>query len=79
LLAFYGIFAYMIRKKINKNYPLIITCYSGAFSLIAFLAGGIPIGIVVFVFSLLTTLKMKKLDDAYKIYLATKQLPPTQI
>lgn len=78
-IVFYLIFGILILKKKSWEYTLAVTVYGGAFTLIGMIASGAPAGIVAFIVGILATKSLKKLNEAYKTYLSTDQLPTTQI
>ena len=78
-LIFYGVFAVLLNKKKNWLFPLIVTCYSGAFTVINLAMGGAPGGIVALILGIMTTISFKKLNDAYKAYQTSGQVPSGQI
>lgn len=58
-LIFYGVFSFLLLKKKNWVFPLIVTCYSGIFTIINIALGGAPSGIVALILGILSTVKMK--------------------
>lgn len=78
-LIFYGVFVVLLNKKKNWLFPLIVTCYSGAFTVINLAMGGAPGGIVALILGIMTTISFKKLNDAYKAYQTSGQVPSGQI
>ena len=78
-LIFYGVFSFLLLKNKNWAFPLIVTCYSGTFTIITVALGGTPSGIVALILGILSTVKMKKITDLYKVYKTSGQFPNEQI
>lgn len=78
-VIFYGVFAGLVLKKKKWVFTLPVCIYGGVFTIIGFAMSGTPSGIFAFVISIIATISLKKIDDAYKQYLATNQIPQTEI
>lgn len=78
-IVFYVIFGILIMKKPKWQVTLPVAIYGGVFSIIGLLTSGAPGGILALVISIIATVQLKKVDDAYKNYLVTNQVPPIQI
>lgn len=78
-VVFYGVFSFLLFKKKNWILPLIVTCYSGCFTVINLVVSGVASGIFALIIGIITTIKLKKVNDAYKAYQTTGQYPNEQI
>lgn len=78
-IIFYGVFAGLILKKKNWVFTLPVCIYGGVFTIIGLVMSGTPSGIFAFVMSIIATISLKKVDEAYKQYLVTNQLPENEI
>lgn len=78
-IIFYGVFAGLVLKKKKWVFTLPVCIYGGVFTIIGLAMSGAPSGIFAFVMSIIATTSLKKVDDAYKQYLATNQLPQSEI
>lgn len=78
-MIFYGVFGFIILKKKDMIYPLIVTIYSGVFSVIAMAQTGTPSGIVALVVGIASVIGLNKVKKAYEVYLQTGQVPETEI
>lgn len=78
-IIFYVIFGILIMKKPKWQLTLPVAIYGGIFSIIGLVTSGTPGGILALIISIMATVQLKKVDDAYKNYLMTNQVPPIQI
>lgn len=78
-IVFYGVFAGLVLKKKKWVFTLPVCIYGGVFTIIGLAISGTPSGIFAFIISIIATISLKKVDDAYKKYLATNQLPQNEI
>lgn len=78
-VAFYTVFGILLLKKRNWVFPLVVTIYSGTFTVITIAMGGIPGGVVSLILGVLSVISMKKLNTAYQEYQSTGVLPGEQI
>ena len=78
-VIFYIVFGILLLKKKSWVFPLIVTCYGGLFTIIGLLNNSTPSGIFACVVAILATIGAKKVNDAYKVYITTGQIPNTEI
>lgn len=78
-IIFYSVFAGLILKKKKWVLTLLVCIYGGVFTIIGLVISGTPSGIFAFVMSIIATISLKKVDDAYKQYLVKNQLPQNKI
>lgn len=78
-ITVYLLLGIMTLKKKNWTYPLVMTVYGGVFSIISIVLNGRLTGIFAIVAGIIATISLKKLNNAYKNYLSTKQVPINKI
>ncbi len=78
-IIFYGVFAGLVLKKKKWVFTLPVCIYGGVFTIIGLAMLGTPSGILAFIISIIATISLKKVDDAYKQYLTANQFPQTEI
>lgn len=74
-IVFYIVMGILFKKKNDWRLSLIITCYSGLWSLVGLATTGTPSGIVALVGGVMSTKGLKKADKAYEEYKTTGILP----
>lgn len=75
----YLIFGILLTVQKRWYFPLVVTIYGGAFSLITIASSGSPVGIFAVVAGIISITKLKKLNEAYKQYQVSGVLPQNQI
>lgn len=78
-VLFYSVFAGLILKLKKWTFTLPVAMYGGIFTILGLALSGTPSGIVAFIVSIIATVQLKKLNDAYNLYLSTNQFPQTEI
>ncbi|MCC8074161.1 MAG: zinc ribbon domain-containing protein [Clostridiales bacterium] len=76
---FYLVFGILVLTKNQWFLTLPVCIYGGVFSVVGLIASGTPSGIVAFVVSILATINLKKIADAFKSYSQSGQLPQSEI
>jgi hypothetical protein len=78
-VIFYLVFGILLFKKKNWILPLVVTCYGGLFTIIGIATTGTPSGIFACVLGIMATIGAKKVNDAYKTYTSTGQIPSNEL
>ena len=74
-IAFYTIMGILILTIKKWYFPLLVTIYSGVFFLMSFVTNATTSGIAALIFGIFATIKLKKVNDAYKLYRISGILP----